>query len=716
MKRFFTIIILISTAIIAVNAQSNLYKIDDRLYDMYKEAEANVHNTEGLRLSKKMFDEAVKNGDKKAQCIALAVQVKHYGIDAKNKSLFDKTVENMKQLAKVFGYTQYYYFALRMDILHDIAQNRMFQALRKAETMHKEAISDNNSYGIYYSLKNLGNIYSHRRNNKLALESFKKAFDYHVANLPDQDLGDITRPYTECLIKEKYYSEAENICTRTIKETKSDDSKMLAMFDRAKIYFLQKDKRKFDKEYSNITARQNKLILAKNYTGKANELEAYRNLLEGNTDEALKYAERILRPDVKLNMLLEISKQRNDWKQAYKYHTRLNRFNDSTFYTIHDNDIAEINAQMGYDKLQNEKMKVEMQNAMFEQQRLQQKILAEKEHAEKQKIMLENAELEAQKMKANISMHESEKVMHQMFNEQQIMKFEADKNRTRTKVLLSGVAIMILIVFIIYLLNRRRLREKTLKVLQAKNKELVIARNEAEAANNMKTKFIQNMSHEIRTPLNSIVGFSQLLLQQEMELSDKEKAKFGVIINNNTELLMTLINDILKISELESNNYQLTFAKHKCNEMMAMAVNTVIHRKPENVKLYFTSEVDDDYEFVTDAKRLDQVFINMLTNAEKYTEQGEIRLHCSTTENPGKLTFSVTDTGVGIPPEDAEAIFDRFKKLDDFKQGVGLGLNICRLIAEKLSGEIFVDTAYTQGARFVLVLPTDIQPTATPAN
>lgn len=157
------------------------------------------------------------------------------------------------------------------------------------------------------------------------------------------------------------------------------------MFDRAKIYFLQKDKRKFDKEYSNITARQNKLILAKNYTGKANELEAYRNLLEGNTDEALKYAERILRPDVKLNMLLEISKQRNDWKQAYKYHTRLNRFNDSTFYTIHDNDIAEINAQMGYDKLQNEKMKVEMQNAMFEQQRLQQKILAEKEHAEKQK-------------------------------------------------------------------------------------------------------------------------------------------------------------------------------------------------------------------------------------------------------------------------------------------------------------------------------------------
>lgn len=76
MKRFFTIIILISTAIIAVNAQSNLYKIDDRLYDMYKEAEANVHNAEGLRLSKKMFDEAVKNGDKKAQCIALAVQVK----------------------------------------------------------------------------------------------------------------------------------------------------------------------------------------------------------------------------------------------------------------------------------------------------------------------------------------------------------------------------------------------------------------------------------------------------------------------------------------------------------------------------------------------------------------------------------------------------------------------------------------------------------------
>ncbi|MBO5187272.1 MAG: hypothetical protein J6B91_09560 [Prevotella sp.] len=408
----------------------------------------------------------------------------------------------------------------------------------------------------------------------------------------------------------------------------------------------------------------------------------------------------------------------NSRGNRYEIYDRLHEIHDKTEINTHDvNELTAGNKPATtetrvYSAAQYEKIKADLQNAITENRQLKQEITTEKRRAEQQKRLLESADIETQRMKANISLHENEKAIHRIFNEQQIMKLEADKNRTRTKVLLSGVAMMILIMCIIYLLNRRRLREKALKALQAKNNELVIARNEAEAANNMKTKFLQNMSHEIRTPLNSIVGFSQLLLQQDMELSDNEKANFGVIINNNTELLMMLINDILKISELENNNYQLTLSKHKCNEMMAMAVNTVIHRKSENVKLYFTSEVDDNYEFVTDAKRLDQVFINMLTNAEKYTEQGEIVLHCSTTENPGKLTFSVTDTGIGIPPEEAETVFDRFKKLDNFKQGAGLGLNICRMIAEKLSGEIYLDTTYTNGARFVLILPTDLKPTA----
>lgn len=113
----------------------------------------------------------------------------------------------------------------------------------------------------------------------------------------------------------------------------------------------------------------------------------------------------------------------------------------------------------------------------------------------------------------------------------------------------------------------------------------------------------------------------------------------------------------------------------------------------------------DDFQITTDEQRLQQVLINFLTNAEKHTEKGEIHLHCSLTEYPDRITFSVSDTGPGIPADKMDSVFERFKKLDEFKQGSGLGLNICRTIAERLHGEVKVDKSYTNGARFLLILP-----------
>ena len=213
------------------------------------------------------------------------------------------------------------------------------------------------------------------------------------------------------------------------------------------------------------------------------------------------------------------------------------------------------------------------------------------------------------------------------------------------------------------------------------------------------------MSHEIRTPLNSIVGFSQLITSPDANLSQEERQDFCHLIQHNSDLLLTLVGDILSAAELESNRYTMKIAPHSCNKLCREAITTVEHRKPEGVKLYYTSEVDDCYELITDGQRVCQILINFLTNAEKHTTQGEIRLHCSLTEHPGYVTFSVTDTGTGIPPEYSETIFERFEKADSFGQGTGLGLNICRLIAERLKGKVLLDKEYKEGARFVFVLP-----------
>ena len=222
------------------------------------------------------------------------------------------------------------------------------------------------------------------------------------------------------------------------------------------------------------------------------------------------------------------------------------------------------------------------------------------------------------------------------------------------------------------------------------------------AANKAKTVFLQNMSHEIRTPLNAMFGFAQLLGLPDGSWTDEEKEQYNAYIFNSYNMLDMLIDDIIDISDSENGSYRIDYSEFAVNEVCRNAIMSVEYRKPENVRLYFTSEISDDYTITSDPRRIQQVLTNYLTNACKYTREGEIHLHCSDTETPGKLTFSVTDTGIGIPQEKSEDIFQRFTKLNDFVQGSGLGLNICRMVADKLGARVYLDNTYTNGARFVM--------------
>jgi len=225
------------------------------------------------------------------------------------------------------------------------------------------------------------------------------------------------------------------------------------------------------------------------------------------------------------------------------------------------------------------------------------------------------------------------------------------------------------------------------------------------AANKAKTKFLQNMSHEIRTPLNSMFGFAQLLGLPDGSWTEEEKEVYNGYIYNAYNMLDMLISDILDSANADSGNYHMEMNKMSVNGVCRNAMMTVEFRRPGKVQMQFTTEFSDDYSIISDDRRVQQVLVNYLTNACKNTLQGTILLHCSKTENPGKITFSVTDTGKGVPVEKAEEIFGRFTKLDQNVQGSGLGLNICHTIAEKLGGSVYLDTTYTAGgARFVFEL------------
>ncbi|MGN0195004.1 MAG: sensor histidine kinase [Candidatus Cryptobacteroides sp.] len=242
-------------------------------------------------------------------------------------------------------------------------------------------------------------------------------------------------------------------------------------------------------------------------------------------------------------------------------------------------------------------------------------------------------------------------------------------------------------------------------------RQLKKAKSEADRANRMKTDFLQNMSHEIRTPLNAVVGFSQLIAYADGTLTDDEKDEYISYITNNSTLLMMLIDDILDLSDIQSGNYRLSITECNCNEICRMALKTIEYRMPFGVRSTFVSDVPENLTISSDERRVQQILINFLTNSCKHTTEGEITLRCSTDIRPGHVTFAVQDTGDGIPAEKADTIFRRYSKLDDVKQGSGLGLNICMVLSEKLGGIVELDKTYGRtadengkGARFYLHL------------
>lgn len=235
-------------------------------------------------------------------------------------------------------------------------------------------------------------------------------------------------------------------------------------------------------------------------------------------------------------------------------------------------------------------------------------------------------------------------------------------------------------------------------------RQLIIAKELAEKAE-LKQSFLNNMSHEIRTPLNAIVGFTNLLVGEAAdEIDPEEKATMIEIINNNTGLLLKLVNDVLEISRLDSGN--MSFELKVCDVTKIVKEIYVTYQTLIQPALSFHLELDETLSLPVniDSFRFTQVISNFLSNANKFTKEGTITLGCSVDTENQKVRIYVKDTGKGIDEKELMLIFDRFYKTDEFEQGSGLGLSICKVIIERLSGHIEVQSELGKGSCFSVVL------------
>ena len=280
--------------------------------------------------------------------------------------------------------------------------------------------------------------------------------------------------------------------------------------------------------------------------------------------------------------------------------------------------------------------------------------------------------------------------------QEQVELYEAEKKAAtlRTTALLGTIFLLtLLIVALVYIVQ---IRKKHLR-------ELRKAYNKAMESEKMKTAFIHNVSHEVRTPLNIITGFAQVIADPDLAGDPEERKRISTMMQKSTRQVTVLIDEIIGLSLIESTEKMPKEDNANINKMLRGLQIEYQDYVNASTTLNVETELPDDFTLTTNENMLRRILACLMDNAVKYTEKGKITLKAQQENDQLKLT--VTDTGSGIPTEEAEHIFDRFVKLDNFKEGIGLGLPLSRRLAEQLGGKVELDTTYTDGAQFIVTLP-----------
>lgn len=282
---------------------------------------------------------------------------------------------------------------------------------------------------------------------------------------------------------------------------------------------------------------------------------------------------------------------------------------------------------------------------------------------------------------------------------------------TAAVVILIGLLIWMSILYVHSRRLARRLSASNKKLVEERNSlkdingHLVEVRDKAEAADRIKSDFVENMSEEMREPLDAIVEYSRLITDYAIEDGRPYIKGYSDAMSVNTDLLVRLVNDLLDLPQIESGELSIRRVPSSVTEICTFALGLVKKHVAPGVEILFANSGQPDTTILTDPQRVEQVLLQLLTNAAKFTDAGSITFGYEIDRKGDTITFSVTDTGIGIPDGMEEKIFDRFVKIDSTAQGNGLGLYIARLMAGRLGGTLTLDPLYHDGSRFVFTIP-----------
>ena len=279
---------------------------------------------------------------------------------------------------------------------------------------------------------------------------------------------------------------------------------------------------------------------------------------------------------------------------------------------------------------------------------------------------------------------------------EQLTAYDAERKSARARTIGLSIGLILLGLLVAALTYIVLSRRKHLS-------ELKKAYDHALESDKMKTAFIKNVSHEVRTPLNIISGFAQVISNPDLASGIEDRKKIADMMQDNARIITSLIDEMLELSESESSKDVIKEDQVEVNKVLRNLMHEDEGRTSKETVLQFDSSLSDDYVITTNKLMLKRIVSSLVDNAIKNTSKGTVTLKAAADKED--LTLIVEDTGKGIPAKEAEHIFERFFKIDSFKEGLGLGLPLCRSMTERLGGTVRLDTEYKTGARFIVTLP-----------
>lgn len=715
MKYTLRIIIFITLALVcrtaATKAKDTAFNGDDRLKSLYMQANKNINNDKCIALADSVIRISKERGFTEGVMSGMFVILKHECGKDDNYANVDKYTQQIMDYALKHNLINYFYSAVSHKMTYLTNKAEYSEAIKYQYKMMQYAKEHHHNYGIILGHISLGNLYRMRLQMPQAIDEYKQALACYKKYGIKNDVGRDYKRIVECYLIEGNFDKALANSTAGLELSNSMPSISGLHGYKAFCLFMLGRKEEFNKEYA--CYKEEKNVTPDILPFIANCLEAMKLIDNGNYSEVEKKLKNpgmgAFKQYVEIAYYTSLKKYTDVLRATKELH--INLFGDSkgSFTTdwarmseTINNNLTEIDKQQEAYKnaqLKLTETKLKLKNTQLELYRFKDAEQLAWMSSDAKHLSYNNQKLISRQLEDSLKNQELRHTIHEQ-------KIKSD--RISLFITLAIISFLLMLT-VIYLHHNKRatvfLKKKNNDLMSTLT-ELSIANDEAQESDRKKTEFIQNMSHEVRTPLNAIVGFSQMLATTDKEgMTEEERKEISQMINSSSEILNTIITDILDLTSIESGKYITKHNDTFINDLCRTAIDNTKHRKADNVEIRFNTDLDDSFCINTDKQRILQVISNMLTNAMKNTEHGTITLCCSRKEHKGMITFSVADTGIGIPADMREKIFERFFKLDNFKQGVGLGLNICQAIAEKMGGTIALDPTYTNGARFYFTLP-----------